>query len=247
MGLLEQTFSDRLLEINEYLVFLAAIENQIQRGTPKIGSARITANHQKILYAAVYLQLYNLVEATVTIMLESVATSASRHGQWGPGDLSTALRREWVRTMARTHVELSHESRLTAALKFCDHILSSKPVDAWAVERGGGGNWDDQAIERISSRLGCDLRVPQSVLAGIKKPIRNDKPPMSLVKDFRNKLAHGQLSFVECGDGVTVSELTMLKDLVASYLEAVVGAFGYFIDSHLYLDESRRPELGAYI
>jgi len=60
------SFEERLHEIDAYLDLLDALQRQAQSGPPKIGDFVITAQQQKILYSSVYLQLYNLVEATAT-------------------------------------------------------------------------------------------------------------------------------------------------------------------------------------
>jgi MAE_28990/MAE_18760-like HEPN len=69
---LAQAFDDRLQEINAYLSLLEALERQIREGPPRIGGETITGQQQRILYSAVYLQLYNLVEATATWRLSGM-------------------------------------------------------------------------------------------------------------------------------------------------------------------------------
>lgn len=63
-----QAFEERLQEIETYLDLLEVLEKQVQEGSPRIGKkgTKITVQQQKILYSSVYLQLYNLVESTVT-------------------------------------------------------------------------------------------------------------------------------------------------------------------------------------
>ena len=63
---LAKGFEDRLDEINAYLKLLESVERATQDGPPKIAGIAITPEQQRILYSAVYLQLYNLVEATAT-------------------------------------------------------------------------------------------------------------------------------------------------------------------------------------
>ena len=68
MATLEQSFEDRRQEIEAYLALLEVLDREVQSGRPPtIGETAITARQQRILYSAVYLQLYNLVEATVTL------------------------------------------------------------------------------------------------------------------------------------------------------------------------------------
>src|SRR5260221_13927132 len=144
MDSLNEPFDERLHEIESYLDLLEALERQVQTGPPKIGGAEITTEQQRILYSAVYLQLYNLVEATVHWCIEAVADAAAAGGRWHPGDLSVQVRREWVRSTARTHSELNAENRLQTTVQLTDRLVQALPIDPWGVERRG--NWDDDEI-----------------------------------------------------------------------------------------------------
>jgi hypothetical protein len=242
---LTQTFEERLQEIDAYLDLLDALERQVRQGPPKIGGFPITSQQQKILYSSVYLQLYNLVEATVTWCVDAVTAAAANGARWLPTDLSDELRREWIRVQVRTHAVLNSENRLESALAFFNRLTAALPVSAWSVEKGGGGNWDDVEIEEMSTRLGCNLHVSQVALAGIKRIIRDDKNALGLVKYLRNRLAHGSLSFAECGDGVTAGDLRDIKNRTAAYLREVVAAFRSYIEGYEYLIPARRPTVGA--
>lgn len=238
-----EAFEERLREIEAYLDFLQAIEEQTQSGPPKVGESAgpITAQQQRILYSSVYLQLYSLVEATISRCVDAVTFAAVEGSERKAGDLSYELRREWVRVIARTHVDLNYEHRLESALQLCDHLVASLPISEFRVERGGGGNWDDYQIEAISARLGFHLKVSEVAWSGVKRPFRDDMGPLSLVKRLRNRLAHGEISFAECGEGVSVAELRDLKEKTAIYLREVVTSFTASIDACEYLHPARRP------
>jgi len=243
MDPLNQTFEERLQEIETYLDLLEALERQVQTGPPEIGGTTITTQQQKILYSCVYLQLYNLVEATVTWCVNAVSAAVTENGHWLPRDLSIKLRREWVRSTARTQIELNHENRLDYAVELCNLLIQSLPVLKLTVDKKG--NWDDLEIEAIADRLGCELHISKEVYSGIKRPIRDDKGSLALVKDLRNRLAHGSLSFSECGDGVTVPDLRDLKQRTALYLREVVAAFKAYIDAYGFLIPQSHPVSGV--
>ena len=240
-GPLLEAFEERLQEIDAYLDLLDAIQHQAQTGPPKIGKVTITAQQQRILYSSVYLQLYNLVEATATWCVNAVSEATVDGDQWKPKDLVDQLRREWVRTTARTHIGLNHDNRLNDAAAFCELLLESVPITEWSVDRGGGGNWDDSLIESITARLGCNLAIDPAVSTAAKRHIRDDKNSLGLVKYLRNRLAHGKMSFEECGNGVTVVDLRDVRDRTADYLREVVSAFSDYIDNHHFLSPDRRP------
>ncbi len=238
-----QGFEERLQEIETYLDLLEALEKQVRDGVPELGPGgeKITVRQQRILYSSVYLQLYNLVESTVAQCLNAVARSVidrSTH----PGHLSESLRREWVRFMARTHTELNYENRLQGALELCNHLVQILPISTFEIEKGAGGSWTDWEIEKISERLGFPLYIAPHVRQAIKRPFRDGRTALELIKKFRNQLAHGELSFAECGEGVTVSDLRELTERTSSYLREVVACFKSSIDAHEFLIPEHRPK-----
>lgn len=139
MDELSEAFDERLEEVKSYLAFLRMIENQARLGPPRIEGCdeAISTLQQKILYSGVFLQLYNLVESTMTRCVESVALAIYRDGQWFPGDLIESLRKEWVRSIARTHVDLSSQHRLERAIVLCQHLVDSLPILEFEIEKGG--------------------------------------------------------------------------------------------------------------
>lgn len=236
---LRKDFDERLQEIDTYLDLLEMLEKEVGIGLPTIGGTIISVQQQKILYSSVYLQLYNLVEATVHWCLKAICSAASDSGKWRPGDFSEKLLREWARVYARTHEDLNHENRLTAVLSLCKLLIAAQPIPDFNVERRS--NWDDLEIETISARLGCELLIPKEIRSGVKRPIRDDKGALVLIKDLRNRLGHGSLSFSECGEGATVEDLRRLKDHTALYLREVVKSFGKHVEDHLFLLPESRP------
>jgi len=236
-------FQERLAEVEAYLDFLSTMEAQAQRGPPRIEGAAhpISTQQQRILYSSVYLQLYNLVEATMSRCVEAVTEAAKDSSRWKPSDLSDSLRREWVRMTARTHIELTPEHRLESALQLCNHLVTALPINTFDIDKGGGGNWDDAEIEAFSKRLGFQLVVSQSVYSAIKRPFRDDLGPLALVKQLRNRLAHGSISFAQCAEDVTVGRLINLKDSTVNYLKEVVDCFTKYIESFEYILPEKRP------
>jgi hypothetical protein len=236
-----QPFEERIQEIDAYIELLEALNRQSQTGPPVIGGSVITTQQQKMLFASVYLQLYNLVEATATWCISAVAKATADGGAWRPGQLDSPIRKEWVRSTARTHTILNQDNRLESTWDFCEQLLQNRPVAEWEIEKGGGGNWDVVAIESISDRIGCTLNITPSVATAVKRHFRDDKNALAFVKDLRNKLAHGSISFEQSGENVTVTDLKDLKQRTVDYLRQVVQSFKQYVDDCCYLDVALRP------
>lgn len=240
---LYHAFDERKSEVEAYLDFLKSLADCAQYGPPKFENAEqaISTQQQKILYSSVYLQLYNLVESTVTSCIEAVSTTAVQTGSWYVKDLTETLRSQWVRSIGRTHVELNFENRFRAAMELCNHLIEQRPLTELLIEKGGGGNWDDAEIENISKRIGFELNVSNPIYQNVKRPFKDGKGALQLVKSLRNDLAHGSISFAECAHEVTVSELCDLKDNTVNYLYEVVANFVGYLERFEYLVPDSRP------
>ncbi len=241
---LHADFQERVAEVEAYVSLVATIESSVQEGVPLIrtrtgATTVVDPLQQRILYAGVYLHLYNLVEATISRCIEAVEDAASAGKTWRPGDLSAELRKEWVRSVARTNEPLNTDHRLTAAIQLCDHLVAMLPAEI-KIDKTGGGNWDDQTIEGFAKRLGVTIQLNQTTRAAIKRKYRDDKGALAAVKSLRNKLAHGEMSFGECGEGRTAVELTELKSWTVTYLAEMINCFESYIQRREYLHPTKR-------
>ncbi|MDM9601064.1 MAE_28990/MAE_18760 family HEPN-like nuclease [Pseudomonas shirazica] len=240
---LRDTFKERLDEVDSYIDFLLELDKHSKNGPPRLEGAcsPISVTQQRILYSGVFLHLYNLVESTMTMCIDAVARAAYSDKKLRPGDLADTLKREWVRSFARTHTDMASDKRLDSAIKLCQHLVDSLPIPEFTIEKGGGGNWDDDAIEQMTERLGFKLKVNRSVYRGVKSPFRDDLGPLALVKSLRNKLAHGAISFSESVGSLDVGRLSDLKNKLVDYLREVIRCFSEFISAHEYLCPRKRP------
>lgn len=241
-GPLERAFDERRAEVEAYLSFLEELEVAALAGAPRFRDAGnpLSPLQTQILRAGVFVQLYNLVEATMTRCLDALA-SASWNGAWRAADLNPHFRKEWVKVVVAANKELNADNRLRHAVALADLLVQAAPLQEFKLEKGGGGNWTDTNIEDMLERVGLRLRLTPTVRAAAKRKFRDDLGPLALVVKLRNDLAHGTISFAECGENETVAGLREISSNTATYLRSVVRAVERFIDRHEFLDAGRRP------
>jgi MAE_28990/MAE_18760-like HEPN len=242
---IRSTFAERTSEVNSYLEFLTALEQETTKGPPTIGAHVVTTDQQRMLYSSLYLQLYNLVETTVMSCIGAVASEISNTSSRLPDHLSESLKREWVGQMARTHEELNVENRLKFALELCDFLVQQLPITDMQISRGGGGNWDDEEISKLLKRLGFDPRMTSSAVTEAKRHIKNEMGALKLVRTLRNQLAHGSISFVQCGEGVVVADLKDITQRVFHYLDGLIQTFSEHIVEQSFLADHHRESTAA--
>ena len=122
---------------------------------------------------------------------------------------------------------------LEKAIDLFEQVLNIKPVEI-KLPLSGGGNWRFTEIKAFSKQIGVIFNFDQELKAKINKKFRDDKKPIRLIKEIRNKLAHGSLSFTECGQDHVASEFRELINIVKEFLEAVIEHYDAFINNKGY-------------
>ncbi|EHJ8930811.1 hypothetical protein L0497_003601 [Salmonella enterica subsp. enterica serovar Minnesota] len=238
MEIVRTTFSDRVDEINTYYSLLVFMESGLSSGSTNLQLNNsvhvITPMLQKTIYANVYMHLYNLVESTITLLIKAVERQIQNDvRENGIGILKDEIRQLWVRYMAGTHDILVPESRLEKAINLCNYFIDNIPFEL-TIPKGGGGNWDNENIRLLAQRMGFTLNIPRAINTAVKRPIKDNRGVIQLITYTRNKLAHGEISFSECGDDLTLTSINQLIEITRNYLEAVINGFDDYLNRTLY-------------
>ncbi|MEG2566009.1 MAG: MAE_28990/MAE_18760 family HEPN-like nuclease [Acinetobacter sp.] len=238
MEIVRTTFGDRIEEIETYYSFLVFLENGLSNGSTNLllndDRYIITPQLQKTVYANVYLHLYNLVESTVSLLLKAVEKKIQNDvRENGVIILKPEIRKQWIIYMTGTHETLVPETRLEKALTLCDHFIDNIPFEL-VIPKGGGGNWDNENIRLLAQRMGFSLTIPRSINTSVKRPVKDNRGVIQLITYTRNKLAHGEISFSECGNDLTLSGIEQLIEITKNYLDAVITCFDDYLNSGSY-------------
>lgn len=237
MELVRSVFNERINEIESYYELVNKIELAISYGGAILHidshSYTIKPEQQKIMYSSIYLHLYNLIEATISTLIDAVGRHATVGINGNLNLLTERMRKLYVTSVTSPYELLTNEKRLEKAILLFEQVLNIQPIDI-KIPPGGGGNWDVVEIEKLSKNIGIDIPLPPDLRQKVKTPFRDDKAPIRLIKDIRNKLAHGSLSFAECGNNHVASDFRLLIDIVKDYLAHIIDHYEAFINQHGY-------------
>ena len=175
--------------------------------------------------ASVILLLYNTVESTITKCLESIHTAIVQDNL-NYSDLSIELKKI-ILTYYENAIVKSNDITKTIEFKLnqLEFIENRSKYNLTFKKLSQNyqmfsGNLDSKQIVAILSRYGIALERKCSEL--------------KTVKESRNKLAHGELSFEEVGRDLSIQQIQEIKDKVFEYMDIIVSTIQNYIEQKGY-------------
>ena len=213
-----QQFDDRVRDLEALLVMIEDTDKRARSALQSPGNnAPVDAGSESlaILKASVFLVTYNLVESAVRTtfdwLYKSMADDGSRYAI-----LRSDLRRLWIDQQFRGDLDLYSASPRTFHERTYA-LIDNVAIDPVPVLDGRklpiSGNVDADAIRNVCQRHGIVHRAPDGARGG------ND---LSLIREQRNNLAHGTVSFSECGRQYTVEDLRRITSRSVTFLRSVL-------------------------
>lgn len=173
-----------------------------------------------ILKANATMLLYNLVEATVIDAFDYVHEEIRRR-ELKFDDLSEELKKHWFkrrfslsRQLSATYVTFEEK-----AWSILDHVVQCIPVDLGRDDVPISGNLDARQIRNLCRCYGIPFCASPQAKGGFV---------LEEIKNGRNGLAHGEVSFVEYGRDLTIADLMEKKEAVLLYMKDFIQAFDSF-------------------
>lgn len=233
-----ELFSQRSLEVQRYLAFLTALTETRATKLARADSNGDPVIHDeytlerdlvKTLRANGYLLLYNLVEATMTNAVDAIhrtVTADSVDFDDLRDELKQIVLHNFRRVLRQTDVSLIEGKlplqRAIVALGYDKKELFS-------------GNIDARLIRETADKYGF-------VVAAHDTDLTRDGARLLQVKTKRNELAHGQISFQECGQEIPHDELVAIAGETIGYLQAVLRGIEQYVDERSYVARSKDTE-----
>lgn len=218
MSVLLDSFEVRASELSAYMKFLVLLdEESVKLSLPKKQSWKNRSIDEKvlrILKASFFLLLYNLVEASTREGFQSLYNAIAGDG-CKFRELAPEMRTRWVDAEVRAAQKLgaTQESYQKAARRLVQQVIDDERAVLEGAALRFGGNLDAAKIREICSAHGIPHKTHRRTKGGEK---------LLVVKNRRNALAHGEVSFVECGRDYTVAELRVIKDESVLYLRSIL-------------------------
>lgn len=205
-------------ETTQLLEFLISIETH--KNSPLIdnttGNTLIVSQEMQCAFKAEFLiLLYNIVESTVCDCLNSIY-DAIIDEDLEYKDVTAEMQHLW-----RSHLKKANHPDAEKD----DAILANMKIRFEELAISISGSLDFRKIVDVFKKHGCQLDVSKRDKLG---------GSFLVVKTKRNHLAHGNVSFSECGSGYILSDLLKYKDDILEYLEVVVSSSKDFVTNRNY-------------
>lgn len=172
-------YNDKIKDIKSYYEYLKKEEEE-----------RNSRDILKVLKANIFLMLYNLVESTINNSLEEVRKAINEENIRFK-DCICLIRALWIEIQ---HSKFKKDNTLNIVRKI-DSINLEVIKFKKKIKHNVSGNLDAKKIREISKEYSIQEN----------KRIKGER--LLNIKNNRNKLAHGQVSFSELGRIYTVSDI----------------------------------------
>lgn len=177
--------------------------------------------------AAVIVMLYNVVESTMTGILIKIHDYINEHGAYYD-ILSEKIQKLYIKyyiksinkNFANGNVDQWHDFIDTVANKRNKNIPTYKEFSKYVDLCNG--NLDAREIKQILEKYGVD-------------EIKIEKKGLQYIKDKRNQLAHGEMTFEEIGRDLSVRYLIELKNLIMDFFDVVIQKVEEFLSEKKFL------------
>ena len=234
----QDTYDSRKKEIENFLElmkFLEKKENEREDGKSKFSeffypeTVGIHLTYQSlinILKSNVSLMIYNIIEYTVTNLIDSIYDEI-RVNHLSYIDVNDSIRNLWRKTILRSvnDPNANFSTFLRKNEEIISAILSNNELNMYAKNTLPGGNLDGTSIKETFESHGIQVRTSS----------RNYRPDILIgIKENRNNLAHGSVSFVEAMREDSIDDIRANESLVVGFLEELIETVSTYIEDQKY-------------
>ncbi len=223
---LREDFETRSQEIYDYLSlikFLDGVDSEILANNNTTNLV-ITSSMKKTLKGTIYILLYNLVESTMREAICYIHDDI-KSKRICFDELLPSIQKEIIKRVKSEHIGL------TDIVSSIRHGISIDiPYASFNKKKLFSGNITRDEINKKSLVYGFSCQSNFEITKHGEK--------LDIVKQHRNDLAHGNISFSEIGKDKTPSDLLTVCDEVIAYLEAITSNIEEYVRHQKYKPEA---------
>lgn len=181
----------------------------------------------KILKANALLMIYNLVESAIMGGITEIYDDLQQQGVTYR-QVRSEIQQIWFTfKFNQAYDKTAHYNAYKdKAVEIINSILSDEILMLDRKAINVSGNLDAKKIIRICKDHGIYCQIDPNCKGGY---VLED------IKTRRNELAHGTLSFVECGRDYTIEDLEKIKAQTILFLEGILNSMQDYYTKQLYL------------
>jgi len=234
-----EEFEKRKIEIEKYFTFISFLDKDnpnlhfSEMGIEK--SVKVEDELLKILKANGFLLIYNLVESACRNSLCEIL-DAIQLEKLSLQKLTDEVQLLWIKQ--RTQSLRDSKTKLETVDKqfheIAKDVISNTIIDfGAAIKKIENPNTSELQLFGLSGNINADKIRDMARICGFESRVnpQQEKAGADLeeVKEKRNHLAHGRVTFAECGKDYSVPQMIKFKDNAILYIEGVLTN----IDQHI--------------
>lgn len=232
------TYDSRKKEIEDFLelmVFLEKKENDREDGMSKFdeffysqeGGIQLTYQALiNILKSNVSLMIYNIIEYTVANLVDSIYDEI-RINNLSYVDVNESIKGLWRKTILKSANDpnANFSTFLRKNEEIIGKILDHVALDMYSKNTLPGGNLDGNSIKETFESHGIHFATNS----------HNYRPDiLEGIKENRNNLAHGSVSFVEATREESISDIKRNETVVIAFLDELIETVSEYITEQKY-------------
>jgi len=218
MELVKEDIKSRILEIEKYLKAIEKIENPKYALYKVDGTTKRKDNFDselpKIMKATFFLLLYNLVESTIRLSFTELYEKIEEK-QKPIAFFKNHYTEIWIKQqfLKKDPISSNQSTYRNLISKMIESILQSENFSLSSESLPLSGNLDARKMRELLGIHGINQNIHYRAKGGAE---------LLTVKSKRNELAHGNISFGQCGQEYTSSDLLRIKKETVTFLKSIV-------------------------
>lgn len=215
-----EVFNERVREVDLYFSFVKSMHQKDaflcipKRQGKKEQAIILDENLTAMMKANLFIIIYNLVESSIRDGMLSVYDAIKSEGH-SYHDVGNNIKDLWSRyQFKKAHsLQASWDSYYSKLEEITKSIIENSVVTLDRNAMPISGNLNAEQVRKVCNLHGIETRVYKRAKGGRS---------LETIKDRRNTLAHGHLSFSECGRNFDIEQLEELKKETVIYIQCIL-------------------------